>query len=444
MSIAFDIAAVVISIVLLLKNYKRITLSSRYLIYFLFLFYYVIPLILDVVYMRPEYTKSLYRGFNLTRDDELTRCIYDLFVVYSQLVILNFRRWKTTPEYMDSLKVSELEEKLEIKEFTVNLFIVIGAVLPVLLTVILPVNKRALFVFQWREYGIIDYTKHFGFIEQFTYIGIICTLVLLVHAIQNRRFGAVLMYGVLLFMNICIQGKRSILFFALLVYILIMLPGLRNKALDSKERRRKMFGIVIIAVIAVGIMIASTLVVKVTSRGYDANDFSELYTALRIDFFRDDRVRMAIYAILNPNQMKIVDFPGQTLLPIPTWIFPIDHILGKFGISYPAYTSYFCSALLMLPRSQSFTYMTPCIYAELISNFGFLGALFMPFLCVWFATKADKYPYPFNVFILVSFISLQMYAISYMAYYFEFVFLMCWLVRSGKRIVIGRFGRIQE
>lgn len=216
------------------------------------------------------------------------------------------------------------------------------------------------------------------------------------------------MYGVLLFMNICIQGKRSILFFALLVYILIMLPGLRNKALDSKERRRKMFGIVIIAVIAVGIMIASTLVVKVTSRGYDANDFSELYTALRIDFFRDDRVRMAIYAILNPNQMKIVDFPGQTLLPIPTWIFPIDHILGKFGISYPAYTSYFCSALLMLPRSQSFTYMTPCIYAELISNFGFFGALFMPFLCVWFASKADKYPYPFNVFILVSFIALQM------------------------------------
>ena len=65
----------------------------------------------------------------------------------------------------------------------------------------------------------------------------------------------------------------------------------------------------------------------------------------------------------------------------------------------------------------------------------------MPFLCVWFATKADKYPYPFNVFILVSFIALQMYAISYMAYYFEFVFLMCWLVRCRFKIVIGRIGR---
>lgn len=444
MSIAFDIAAVFISIILLIKNYKRITLSSRYLIYFLFLFSYVIPLVLDVLIMRPEYTKSLYKGFKITRDDDMTRCLYDIFVVYSQIVILKFRQWKISPEYMQSLKVSELEDEMETKKFTIDVFIILGAILPIFLTIIFPVNKRALFVFQWREFGIFNYNKYFAFIEKFTYIGIICTLVLLVRVLQNRKFGAMFVYGLMLFMNICIQGKRSILFFAILGYIFIMLPGLRDKSLDSRERRRKMFGIVIIVMIAIGIMVVSTLVVKIISRGYDANDYSELYTALRIDFFRDDRVRMAIYAMLNPSKMKIVDYPGQSLLPIPTWFFPIDHILGEFGIRYPAYTTYFCSALLMLPRSKSFTYMTPCIYAELISNFGVIGALLMPFLCVWFATKADKYPYPFNVFILVSFIALQMYAISYMAYYFEFVFFMCWLVRAGRGIVIGRLGRIQE
>ena len=61
----------------------------------------------------------------------------------------------------------------------------------------------------------------------------------------------------------------------------------------------------------------------------DASDTSELYTALRIDFFRDDRVRMAIYSILNPTEMKIDRFARTDSIPIPTWIFPIDHILGE-------------------------------------------------------------------------------------------------------------------
>jgi len=253
-----------------------------------------------------------------------------------------------------------------------------------------------------------------------------------------------LVYGAILYMNICLQGKRSILFFALLNYVLITLPGLRDKTLDIKKRRRKMFGTVIIVTVVVGIMIASTLVVKITSRGYDTSNYSELYTALRIDFFRDDRVRMAIYALFNPSEMRIIDYPGQSLLPIPTWLFPIDHILGVFDINFPAYTNYFCSALLMLPRSESFTYMTPCIYAELISNFGILGMILMPFLCVYFATKADKYPYPLNIFILVSFIILQMYSIPYMIYYIEFVLLMCWMVKSRIRIVVGKVGRVRE
>ena len=437
MSVAFDLIAVVISVVLLVSNYKKITQSSRYLIYFLFILYYVAPLFFDVFLMRPEYTKSLYRGFRLTRDDELTRCIYDAFIIYAQIIILNFRKWKTTPEYMESLKVNELEKNLEFKGDNINVITFIGAILPVALAIVLPVNKAALYTFQWREYNIFDYTKHFGFIEQFTYIGIICTVILLVRAFDNRQIAVSAFYAVILYMNLCIQGKRSILFFTLLVYILVMLPGLRDKSLDPKKRRQKMLGLVAISAIAVAIMVGMTLIVKVASRGYDASDTSELYTALRIDFFRDDRVRMAIYSIIHPSEMKIIDWPGQSLLPFPTWLFPIDHILGKIGISYPAYTTYFCSALLMLPRSQSFTYMTPCIYAELVSNFGFVGALIMPFLCVWFASKADKYPYPFNVMIIVSFIAIQMYAISYMAYYFEFVLLMCWFLRSKYKFVVG-------
>ena len=70
--------------------------------------------------MRPEYTKSLYRGFRLTRDDELTRCIYDVFVIYAQFIILNFRKWKTTSEYFDSLKVNALEDNLEFKGDNIN------------------------------------------------------------------------------------------------------------------------------------------------------------------------------------------------------------------------------------------------------------------------------------------------------------------------------------
>ncbi len=441
MSKAFDWITVIISAFLLIKNIKKISKSSRYLIYFLFLFFYVAPLMLDVVFMKPEYTKSLHRGFTLTRDDELTRCLYDVFVIYAQFVILYFQKNRASHGYMKSIRKPLLDDKLKYKWDNVYVLVLLGAVFPIILSVILPVNKAVLYTFQWREYDVIDYNKYFGFIEKFTYMGTICTMLLLTRALNKRDIGLTVFCGITLFMNVCIQGKRSILFFALLVYILIMFLGLQDKSLDQKSRRRKIIGLLFVVITVVVIMIGMTLVVKVTSRGYEASDKSQLYTALRIDFFRDDRVRLAMYHVLHPSEMKILDWPGQSLLPFPTWLFPFDYILGKLGISYPAYTNYFSSAVLMLPRSQSFTNMTPCIYAELVSNFGLFGALAMPFLCVWFAIKADKYPYPFNVFIIVSYIVLQMYAISYMAYYFEFVFFMCWFLKSDVKFVVGNLRR---
>src|SRR5690606_38518167 len=42
--------------------------------------------------------------------------------------------------------------------------------------------------------------------------------------------------------------------------------------------------------------------------------FKEKYENIRIDYFRDQRVKMAIYAQLNPSIMSILDYPGQSLL----------------------------------------------------------------------------------------------------------------------------------
>lgn len=426
--VLFDFFAVIVSAYLCVRNYKNFTLSARYIMYFFFVLFYVFPLALDCFYMMPDYTRTrTYYGFNLSYNDPATRIIYDTAILFSQHVLLHFQ-CRTAPVNCTTVEFSKKTGRRHVVVF------VFFMLLPILLTFVLPVNKAILFFFQWREMQAFPVNSAISFLEKLSFIGVTSSLLILL----DKRNKKILRFMSLVCVccNICIQGKRAILFFSVVVTVIILIPGLRNCYLTIKKRRKLMRILSVSAVVAGIIMVIMTIWVKVTSRGYSANEAAYMYTTVRIDFLRDDRVRMAIYSLLNPNKIHILDYPGQTIWPIPVWTFPFDYIFGHIGINPPSYAAYLSAGMEGLQIEQSYLFMTPCFYAELVSNFGFLGFILDPILMVWLAKKADKYAYPCNILILVSYVALNLFAIKYIAYFLEFVLLI--LLLSRKKVTIGR------
>ena len=395
--------------------------GSRYIVYYLFIFFYVIPLVLDYVYMMPSYIRSRYIGFLWSQEDKATRIAYDCFVLYTQLIILKVRSVKHNKiEYGYNNEFAHENTDLSSDK---TLLLCLFMTLLVLLSLLFPVNKGILYTLQWRENNLFAYNSYISYLEKFAYIGIFASTLLLLNkdiAIRYRFFSFCFLY-----INICIQGKRASLFFFLLVLIVASIPGLKDERTDLKDKRRKLIRLSIISICVLILMAFLTVYVKINSRGYDPTNSLELYTQIRIDIFRDDRVRMALFSLIHPDRMRILQYPMQTIITMPCSLFPIDIILGSFGVNPPSYAYYLSAALENISLASSYTFMTPCIAAEVISNMGYVGLLLFPFICIWFANISDKFRYPINVAILISFVAIQMFAVPYMNYLLEFVILLC-------------------
>lgn len=423
MVILSDWLTIIISTFFILKYYKRIVQSSRYLIYILFFVFYVFPLFLDCFFMPPVYSDWLGRGFKVAAEDTVTRTIYDIAIIYTQIVILFWDRSKDTRICVRDVIVSNKNEGTSGTYF----FLWFGMIVPTVFAAFASSHKFILYTLQWREYYNAALVSRYTYCEKLSYIGVACSLTLLFYVKSKTVFRMIIqkiLCIVFLYTSICIEGKRSIIFFSVLIILLIMIPGLRDKAMTLKERKRKIFRLIALASIALLAMVAFTLFVKIINRGYNPEDLNELYTAIRIDFLRDDRARLAIYSLIYPERIKMLEYMPQTFLSNGTAFFPIDYILYKNNISYPSYAQFLTSALLGYEHSAV---MTPALYAEMISNFSIIGCIIMPFLCIWFSNIINRNDYPINVFILVCFVFLQMYDFTYIAYFIEFTFMLCLL-----------------
>lgn len=431
---SIDIATLVISSVFLLKNIKNIFSSTRYIIYLIFFLLYVLPLFMDYLIAFPDYTFTMAKGFADSAYDPTSRILYDICLVFCQGIILYYKRNKKT--YIATFPE---QQSLSIKEGTKNTLFLIGMLLPTLLTPILTDKLEILYTFQWRE---ADSTVFYNYslIEQLSYIGITSSVFLLFSKNKTPIFLRFLAL-VFLYINICIEGKRSILFFAILNIIILLFPGLMSFKKEEKERRRQEFGFILACSITVLFLVAFSVFIKTVSRGYDIDQTDTIFTTLRIDFFRDDRVRFAIYSLLNPEKVRILDYPGQTFIPFIYWVHPFNWILGKLlPIDAYTYAHYMTSKMADINIAPDSAWMTPTIFAELVSNFSVIGVVIMPFLSLWFARQASKFSSPINAMIIIVYLLIQMYAESYVMLYMEFVLLLCIIVsnRAKNRQLVRR------
>lgn len=429
MVIWLDWITIIISTIFLLKSYRNIVINTRYIVYLLFFLFYVLPLYLDCFFSPPIYTDWLGQGFTPSSTDFETRAIYDVLIILIQLFILNYKK----NQIINKTGIYRYQEDLN-SGTTIALYL--GMIIPVLLTAISSSHKFILYTLQWREVFDASLVARYTYFEKMSYIGVACSLILLFAKKRKHPVFINICCIAFLYSCICIEGKRSIIFFAFLLILLIKIPGIADNSVPVEKRRRILFRLLLLGVVVVTLMVTLTIMVKVGSRGYDARNINELYTTTRIDFFRDDRVRLAIYSIIHSNVSSILEYPGQTLINIPLYFFPVDYVLNMHHVTISTYSMYLTSALL---GNLHKAVMTPAIFAELVSNLGIIGFVIMPIICVWFSQKSDKFSYPQNVFILTSFVLLQMYDFAYVAYFIEFTIIICWMNRirvKGKHVYI--------
>ena len=122
-----------------------------------------------------------------------------------------------------------------------------------------------------------------------------------------------------------------------------------------------------------------------------ANPAAAGYEGFRIDYFRDDRIKMALHAELDPGATRILEYRGQSLLFDVAFLVPRTVWPGK---PWP-YSVYFTSATFQIlpPRPLGWGMSTSWL-DEAIANFGWFGLLLGPLGISAVCRAGDRYAWP--------------------------------------------------
>jgi hypothetical protein len=137
----------------------------------------------------------------------------------------------------------------------------------------------------------------------------------------------------------------------------------------------------------------------------------ERYDNIRVDYGRDDVIKMAIYCELNPEMCQILDYRGQSLLfyltvPVPREVWPEK--------PWP-YAVYATRAALLTPREGYLGWgVTTSWLEEAIANLGIAGFLVGPLLIALLCYVGDSAKHPLvsvvTVLVATLFLTVQLVA----------------------------------
>lgn len=436
----FDLLTMIISFYWAVTNLKKIKTSTRYIVFYTFFFICILPLFMDYIISKPMYEllPNRYHGFVISYDDDETRILYDLFLIIGQYIMLKCfwkQRYKFVVAYRKKkyIKVSNDKCSYDLRELNKSMQRICALV--ALIAPIIAISGGytiILFVFGWRDEHLFDYvtaSSLYSFMEKFSYLGATTSLLLLLSDYREKKTYRGLFYRIisipLLVMNICIESKRSIVFFCFIMVVVILLYG--------KSKDIKVGKIIGIASLLATMVIILSVMVKTQSRGYSG--IMTIYSTLRIDIFRDDTIKMAIYGMINPNEIKILDFPFQSYLMQIRYFFFMDAIAGKgiIPIQGMGFNKYLSAALMGVDLSMGYSFMTTSMFDEAIANFGLIGFLTAPILCAIVSRNADKYS-GFEKTLMVGCIVLgMMYSPNYILFYIEVTVIINLILKYVRR-----------
>ena len=175
------------------------------------------------------------------------------------------------------------------------------------------------------------------------------------------------LFAACLFQDVWLQGKR----FSVALTILIVLFTLWQR---GTLRGKHFAAACLLALVTMG---SFSYWYQHEVRGRSIGDTPDYYQDYRSDYGRDGVIKQAIHAELHPDEGRILQYRGQSIVYLLTFFVPRTIWPEKPW----SYTIYCTAAMLGIPEAYYVGYgMTTSILDESLANFGWLGLLLGPWI----------------------------------------------------------------
>ena len=380
--------------------------DTIWIVTIVFYVFYSVPLLSDILFGKPTY--DMFPGYAISSQDNQTQIIYCIFVSIIPIIWFLTGRVKNLPR-VDSNE-DEIPKKLNV---FLKVVFTIGLIGPIIALFFSP-NPSIYLNYAAATRQLITLPEENQFhdlLSNLTLFSVISAAGLL-YLRKTTSIVYLMMLSPIIFTSIWISGKRTIVLLTLMLLTFVFW----NK---GKVNGWKLPIVALLFIIIVG---GFSVFYQSQVRGDLLSTLSseQQYDAMRVDFGRDDRVKLAIYLELHPESMKILEYRGQSILfnlaiYVPRNIWPDK--------PWP-YAVYSTAAAVMIPIQYIGWGVTTSILEEMIANLGWLGLLVGPLLISWFCRTGDKYN-SFIVKLLTILIACLLLVLQVATY---FPLLMAWIV----------------
>lgn len=342
------------------KHFKFLISSKRSVVdyvYAVFFIFYVLPVFLDVFYSPPKYS-SLFAKFEVVTTDFYTVLIYNSLILIFQIILYNkFKNITITSTEFRPFKLN----------FLVTLFINILIFLPIILFILYP-EKEKLLIYGNLSLRNIEEADEFVWLVNSTNLSILMISFLAIN--KNYSLKLLLKFSPILLACVWINGKRNIIVLLLLIFVYVLL---NNNRLKNKLK------IFISILVSVFVGLFSQYYLNNFKLNEVEQTAEEKYEILRIDYGRDDVLKMAIYHELYYKYPPILSYRGESMVFVLTFFIPRE-IWSDKPLTY---TAYFTSSLLNEKADFQHFGITTGIFDEFIVNFSlFIGFVFAVYLVI--------------------------------------------------------------
>ena len=362
----------VLNIIILCKTYKRF--HCIYPIIAVFDFVMVVPIILEMILGIPNIPVDVYYNYIYAMNDQTTLLIYCIFILFAQLLffidLLVINNKDKYYKRNDSITLNNLLYNFKYK----NIIIYLCYLVIIISLVAIAFSPDPLHYFKFRSVhdivsnNVLSYNTKI--ISPIFTLLIGCIILLKLFS-KNNHISGVLGRSLLIAYYTMVNGKRT--YFMIIVGTYFLIDLLKSGSL------KKIFSkyLIVFGITAIYFWSYMYLTDKIDFNG-------DFYYELHEYIFRSMHMRYAIYAVLNPDKIHILDYPGQSILYsifffVPRQIWPNKPY---------AYIDYYMMGLLDLNSPLQVTYHMPAsYYPEFVSNFGLIG---LP-LSIIFTILISKY-----------------------------------------------------
>lgn len=202
-----------------------------------------------------------------------------------------------------------------------------------------------------------------------------------------------------------LNGKRA----CVVIWLLLLVIVLRMRG------QLQGFRLILACSLALGIFVGYSFTYQSRYRSNSVLTMEAAYQNYRIDFGRDQGIKMAIYGELNPQYVQILEYRGQSLLFDMTFFVPRSAWPDK---PWP-YAVYSTAAALNFPMDYIGWGVTTSILEEAVANFSWLGLILGPLMISLVIRLGESTGEPMAAFltrlIVVLLLTVQMAAWLYLA-----------------------------